>query len=41
MNDPAARHILIEIAERYERLAEMPEAHTMGHLVAGRPPLRR
>ena len=36
MNDPAARHILIEIAERYERLAEMPEAYTMGRFGPGK-----
>jgi hypothetical protein len=30
MEDPVVRRILIEVAERYERLAEMPEAYTMG-----------
>jgi hypothetical protein len=30
MEDPIVRRILIEVAERYERLAEIPEAYTMG-----------
>jgi hypothetical protein len=33
MEDPVVRRILIEVAERYERLAEMPEAYTMGRNV--------
>jgi hypothetical protein len=38
------RRILIEVAERYERLAEMPEAYTMGRNVPElekEPPPRR
>ena len=40
MEDRGARRLLIEIAERYQRLAEMPKAYAMGrHPVKESPPV--